>query len=369
MDKAVIGLGFGDEGKGRVVDYLCSLFNPSLVIRFSGGQQAGHQVITDDCRHVFSNFGSGTLQGVPTYWSKYCTIDPVGILNELDVLLEKGIKPTLYIDERCPVTTPHDKIKNKRLDAVNRHGSCGVGVGQTYQREEDFYSLLFADLFFPSVLEEKYFLIAKSYYGNLTTINFLSDCAELVKSEHVKITYGIPDHLKYKNDYIFEGSQGLLLDQNIGFFPHVSRGNFGSKNILDMGNKPEIFLVTRAYQTRHGNGPMTNEGLDYDIKENPYEQNPDDNIQGKFRRTMLDLDLLKYAILRDEYIRQVENKTLIITCLDLIDEYIFTVNGKVENCLDEEAFIKRIKFHFYFLGVSDVYVSRSPLTKEIEIFN
>jgi adenylosuccinate synthase len=68
------------------------------VIRFSGGHQAGHTVVTDDTRHVFSNFGSGTLRGVPTYWSKFCTVEPIGLLNELDALKIKGYNPILYID-------------------------------------------------------------------------------------------------------------------------------------------------------------------------------------------------------------------------------------------------------------------------------
>jgi adenylosuccinate synthase len=70
-------------------------------------------------KHVFSNFGSGTLQGVPTYWSPYCTIDPVGVINEYKILKDKGIEPKLYIDSRCPVTTPYDKRHNQSKDQMN----------------------------------------------------------------------------------------------------------------------------------------------------------------------------------------------------------------------------------------------------------
>ena len=113
ISKAVIDCGFGDSGKGKVVSYFCSYFDHPLVIRFSGGQQAGHHVVLPDGpEHVFSNFGSGTLQGIPTYWSKYCTVDPVGILNELDILKDKGVEPKLYIDSFCPVTTPYEKTFN-----------------------------------------------------------------------------------------------------------------------------------------------------------------------------------------------------------------------------------------------------------------
>ena len=106
--KAVIGLCFGDEGKGRVVDFL----DHSLTIRFSGGQQAGHGVIRNGEKHTFSNFGSSTLKGIPTYWSKFCTVDPVGMIRELNELMKINVNPLIYIDGDSPITTPYDKFYN-----------------------------------------------------------------------------------------------------------------------------------------------------------------------------------------------------------------------------------------------------------------
>ena len=80
--KIVIGLGYGDEGKGRTVDYLCSQNPNSIVVRFSGGQQAGHTVMTNGIKHIFSNYGAGTLQGCPTYISEHATIYPLTMLME-----------------------------------------------------------------------------------------------------------------------------------------------------------------------------------------------------------------------------------------------------------------------------------------------
>ena len=127
MNKAVIGLGFGDEGKGFTTDYLCSQHPNSLVVRFNGGHQAGHTVVYNGLRHVFSNFGSGTLRGCPTYWSEHCTVDPIGVLNELIVLRDNGVTPKLYIDAECPITTPFDIHNNRKVEDSNSHGSCGVG--------------------------------------------------------------------------------------------------------------------------------------------------------------------------------------------------------------------------------------------------
>ena len=354
--QAVIGLGFGDEGKGKVVSYLCSLSIKPLVIRFSGGHQAGHQVvITDAFNHVFSNFGSGTLQGIDTYWSKFCTVEPVGLLNELTILIKKGVRPKLYIDGKCPITTPYDIAKNRENSETLSHGTCGIGFGQTIQREEDKCSLLFCDLFDDFVLRRKIDLI-KDYYHDILIdpieiIRFVHDCVLLTKIPHyIKKTREFPEN-NYSN-YIFEGSQGLLLDQDIGFFPHVTRANTGTKNILELGYEPEIFLVTRTYQTRHGNGPMTNENIPHKILDNPYEKNTNGGTQGEFRITPLDLELLKYGTTRDRYIREAKHKNIVITCVDLIQE----------QC-EEKKLFNQIKNQ---VGANKVFVSRSPLFNDIE---
>ncbi|MCI5224910.1 MAG: adenylosuccinate synthase, partial [Candidatus Electrothrix sp. AR4] len=263
-DSVVIGAGFGDEGKGLFTDYLCRNAEHPLVIRFSGGQQAGHTVVVGDgLRHVFSNFGSGTLQGAPSFFSKFCTVEPVGIINELEALLEKGVEPKLFIDARCPVTTPYDITYNQRHCP---HGSCGVGVGATVNREERYYSLTFADLFYPWVLKTRLEQI-KTFYrdgadvSDVALNNFLECCAIVTDSSLIQQTDGLP--VGSYSDHIYEGSQGLLLDPHYGFFPYVTRSNTGTTNVVSLSGKNdiEIYLVTRAYQTRHGKGPMSNEAL------------------------------------------------------------------------------------------------------------
>jgi adenylosuccinate synthase len=236
--KAIIGVGFGDEGKGITTDYLCSHSENPLVIRFSGGQQAGHTVVLNEKKHVFSNFGSGTLRGIPSYWAKYCTVEPIGLTNELNSLIKKGIDPILFIDERCPITTPYDIHSNQQIEENKRHGSCGVGIGTTINREENFYSLLFGDLFYPSVLSIKLNAIRQFYGFKAIVIDRFYECVEyILNCKNINPIYDLP--LGFDN-FIFEGSQGLLLDQNIGFFPNVTRANTGSKNILDLGFKPEL---------------------------------------------------------------------------------------------------------------------------------
>jgi len=371
--RAVLGLGFGDEGKGNVVDSLCRSLDNTLVIRFSGGQQAGHTVKTDSISHVFSNFGSGTLRKIPTYWSKYCTFDPVGTINELSVLSEKGIDPILYIDKRCPITTPYDIRRNQHNYKAINHGTCGVGVGTTFEREEKGFSLHVGDLFYDSIFKLKLDLIKEHYWpehlysgdyvSDKVNLSYFLECCERIKS--ASNFYIVEDILPYYDNYIFEGSQGLLLDQNIGFFPHVTRSNTGSKNILEMAEQPYLYLVIRAFQTRHGNGPMTNIHRSHNIKVNPHESNIKNEYQGDFRTALLDLDLLKYGIEKDAYIHETKNKELIITCMDLVEgDYRYTLGDMVVTCRNKEEFARLIADH---LEISRVTTIASPYGRRIDI--
>jgi len=344
----VLGAGYGDEGKGSFVNYLCSREKIDLVVRFSGGHQVGHTVVIGDKRHVFSNFGSGTLQNVPTYWSEYCTISPTGILKEGNVLREMGIEPQLYINGNAMVTTPFDILQNHKIEGENKHGSVGVGFGTTIQRNEDHFHLYVRDLMFPKIRNEKLRLIINDYYNlnfnpadiyqNQTTRklydNFIIACDDLVKRYRIFNDFNL---LGY--NLIFEGSQGIMLDQNYGFFPNVTRSNTTSKNAIEFikkyglsdGNNINTYYITRAYQTRHGNGYMTNEGLDTNyIKENPKETNVN-GFQGEFRKTVLDLDLLKYAVSCDKYHNPDSTKKMVVTCLDQVPQDIpVTINGELK---------------------------------------
>lgn len=341
----VCGLGFGDEGKGLVVNSISHQSDYDLVVRYSGGQQAGHTVINNGRRHVFSNFGAGTFNNIPTYWSKHCTFDPVGMMNEYKILQSLGVNPILIIDPKCPVTTPYDILSNNNCQDTKKHGTCGVGVGKTKKREENFYSLLAEDLMYPSVLNIKLEMI-QNYYeikDNSVHYKFQRNIEKLLNNKDIQILSLVTANTKN----IFEGSQGLLLDQHFGFFPHVTPSDLGTKNILNMvgGNGLHVALVTRAFQTRHGNGPMTNTELPENryIKDNPNETNIYNNRQGGFRKSILDLDLLKYAINKDEYIKNYQNKELYITCLDLVEKYGFTYNNMLHMFTDRDKFINAIK--------------------------
>jgi len=145
MKQAVIGLLYGDEGKGITTSFLSQNKPMATVIRSNGGHQAGHTVQYKGFRHVFSQFGSGTLQSTPTFISKNCTIYPPAILKEYSLI--EQYKPILMVDPLAMITTPFDIGQNRILEQINKHGSVGVGFGQTIQRNEDNYKLFAQDLY------------------------------------------------------------------------------------------------------------------------------------------------------------------------------------------------------------------------------
>lgn len=345
----VLGTQFGDEGKGSFTNYLCSNSYAPIVIRFNGGHQAGHTVKHKGNKHIFSSFGSGTLQNVPTFWSRFCTIYPIAMKNEYLILKKFGITPDIYIDPLCPITTPYDVIFNINKDNINKHGSVGVGFGTTIERQENFYKLYYQDIFNETILEAKLnniknYYIKKGIILNKEFNEMLLDWKEsiefLVKNEIFSLDKMGFDNLYYRFDHvIFEGAQGILLDMDFGFFPNVTRSNTTSKNVFSLINELNIpitslkqektnykgfaintYYITRPYQTRHGNGFMSNENIKPKLINTESETNLDTGYQGIFRKSILDLNLIDYAIKSDSIFSKDSKKHLVITCLDQIED-------------------------------------------------
>jgi adenylosuccinate synthase len=397
----VIGLGFGDEGKGLTTDYLCRTHEKPLVIRFNGGQQAGHTVVkSDGTRHVFSNFGAGTLSGIPTFWSRYCTFAPTNLLKEYEAL-EQVIHtdfgcPQIFVDNLCPVTTHYDVLYNRILETERgeaRHGSCGMGFGATVERHTLSHARLYAqDLVFPSIIPLKLKAIRDYYQKKIKTETtfdfealehdkeddrFAKMVSDMQNLEGLKIEFTSENALFSKENvyktYIFEGAQGVLLDMDFGFFPHVTRSNTTSKNAFDIIKRNHLTdditlnYITRAYQTRHGAGPMTNESIPLSILGNENETNQFNAFQKDFKTAPLDIDLLKYALKCDVAFAEDTKKRLVLTCLDQVNPkaVVFTEKKTVY----KEAYqkiIHRLGFDekdclFSFSDKGDLGISTNPV--------
>ena len=344
----VVGLGFGDEGKGLATDYLCAHSNKPLVIRFNGGHQAGHTVVTSSgYQHTFSTFGAGTLRGVPTYWSSYCTFSPAILLPEYHSL---PVRPTLLVDRNCPVTTHYDVLYNRALEATRgdaRHGSCGLGFGATLERHQSLeLQLCVPDLLDPALYQTKLQLI-RAYYQEKITDNtrfsfdlfdhdsadhqFGQEAKEISKLYQQDIIQLVQENEVFAADtpwetFIFEGAQGILLDMDFGVYPHVTRSNTTSKNALqllsrylpDVAATAEIFYVTRSYQTRHGAGPLPHIEENLELVYQKQETNLHNEHQGAFRISCLNIDSLNHALNYDAHFSKGLAKHLLITCLDQV---------------------------------------------------
>lgn len=334
----VLGTSFGDEGKGRTTDFLCQESNNPIVVRFSAGQQAGHTVIRDGVKHVFSNFGSGTLQNIPTYISHHCTLYINTLINELGLLIEKGFFPKIYVNPLTKLTTPYDVAFNRIIDFKKGHGTCGLGVGATMKRDSTTgYKLYAIDLINQNLLEAKLESIKNWHY---TLIN--EDDKELFEESYSKEEFHFYDSLdrikdfleiqptNFLNDFteiIFEGSQGILLDMDHGVFPNVTWANTTSKNALEICNHLGIkdittYYITRCYQTRHGNGWMSNQ-KEINLINNSEEINIYNQYQGEFRVSELDYDLLNYSIQVDKIYNQNSKYHMVVTCLDQRKDFKF----------------------------------------------
>ena len=326
----VLGLGYGDEGKGTTVSYLANKSPNPLVVRFSGGPQAGHTVMANGKKHIHSNFGSGTLEGHPSYFTEHTCVYPVTIERERKVLEGKGVIPLLYIHPLAKVITPFDVWENRADERNLADGSCGLGIGKTMKRNEASpYKLYAADLSNNELVIEKLRAIS-NWYG----LKYSEDLNDEVNefTEAIKYPSWIVHDYTIFDFYnlVFEGSQGILLDRQHGVFPHVTYANTTCENAIDAITKQysaedvtvNTYYVTRCYSTRHGAGPFLESKTIADkLINNEEEINVYNEYQEEFKVGELDYKLLRHAIYVDNcYNLKSVVRNLVVTCMDqLID--------------------------------------------------
>jgi adenylosuccinate synthase len=371
---AVIGASFGDEGKGLMTDYLAAKHDGhALVVRFNGGAQAGHTVQTPSKqRHVFKHFGSGSFTGSPTYLSEFFICNPILFRNEFQQLENLKLAPEIYINANAIVTTPYDMMINQIVEefrSANRHGSCGVGINETVERNlHTLFSIKVHELFDRGQLIKKLHKIQQNWVNSRLLalgINEISEAwQERIVSEDILYYFldevdffikkcVITDHqiLKKFSTIIFEGAQGLLLDEVKGFYPHVTRSCTGIKNALTIAKAAgisnlEVFYMTRAYLTRHGSGP-----LPFELNVLPYlgivdQTNVTNLYQGSLRFAWLNLDLLQQAIFVD--LIDAKNKisiqpNLVVTCMDQLDSQVQFIKDNKLIKVSKDQLLKSIQ--------------------------
>lgn len=288
MRKIVVGLGFGDEGKGSIVDYLAASSRCENVIKFSGGPFNQHKVVTEDGTfHGFDQFSSGTFVGTRTLISENSAVSFEALFNEANILREKhGVKDPLSlvkISKDCLILTPFHMILSKYQEKTNPRylkGQKGVDFVYSLKFSHREFCLKVSDLLDPDTAELKLRSLA-SYVEEETGYkrtdellqegisnyrdSFASSARELGTSydELVVDNDFIEDAIRNDPDCIFEGTGGLLLDEWTGFYPYVQSGSFVPNSAESMcyragleRDEYSIVGVTRTYLTRKDNGPL-----------------------------------------------------------------------------------------------------------------
>ncbi len=396
----VIGANYGDEGKGSMTDYHCGSAGADvIVVRFNGGAQAGHTVVAPDGRrHVFSHFGSGSLRGAATYLSQFFACHPLLFIKEAAQLANFNLPapPRVLIDSRAPVTTPYDMLINQMLErrrGVARHGSCGVGFGETIERDaQAAYALRAGDLrkgdgFLLHRLDairrecvprrlaaQGLRTIDETDSALLYSDDLLEEFIACVAQFNAMTQLAAPNVLGAHRRVVMEGAQGLLLDQQRGSFPFVTRSNTGLRNALAVAQDAgitalEVTYCTRTYLTRHGSGPLPGE-----LPHAPYsgvcdQTNIQNEFQGALRFAHLDLDTLARAINADfADLRDCAgingSLNLAVTCLDQVDDLMsYRTDGKLKRG-SRAAFLAAIDAR---IRHTMSYVSYGPARSDVNV--
>ncbi len=345
----VFDLGFGDAGKGATVDFLVRKRRAGLVVRFNGGAQAGHNVVTPGGRHhTFSQFGSGSfVDGVRTLLGPDFVLHPGGMLEEERHLRSVGVGDAFErtaLDARALVVTPFQQAAGRLRELLRgeaAHGSCGLGVGEAVgdalAGRDDVIRA--AELGDPETLRAK---LAAQRARKRREVAAAAEPAdrrgeiewELLADERAvartlaswgrlagQLRVCAPEEtremIRATPRVVFEGAQGVLLDQDWGFHPHTTWSDCTPGSALSLldGTDPRVYTlgVTRPYMIRHGPGPLPTADPAFDAAF-PEPHNDDHGWQGPVRRGGLDLVLLRYAI---QAAGRVDG--LALTCLDKLD--------------------------------------------------
>ena len=273
----VLGAFYGDEGKGKIIDYLSS--NSKYAVRFSGGNNAGHSIEVDGKKFAFHLLPSGILnKNIKAILSNGVVIDPKVLLEEIDNLKKNGYKvDNLYISEKAHVIMPYHIMMDSLLEDArgdNKIGTTKRGIGPAYCdkyercgiRMEDFISDNFKDLLKINIKNKN--IIFKAYgYPELdfdSVYNEYKEYAKKLKKYVTDTTTMLHTAIKNNENILCEGAQATLLDIDFGSYPFVTSSNPTIGGVLTgtgIGAKyiNEVIGVIKAYSSRVGEGPYVTE--------------------------------------------------------------------------------------------------------------
>jgi adenylosuccinate synthase len=330
----VLDLGFGDSGKGLLTDFLVRHTGATIVVRHNGGAQAGHNVVTaKGAHHTFAQFGAGSfVPGVRTFLSRHVVVHPTALLVEARALCEKGVPDVfgrIRISERARIITPFQQAGGRIRELVrgaSRHGTCGVGVGEavkdaleypddvilaghlrnvtalrpriqrTRERKRAELQILAAQASVSPCLERELAIFERDAIVD----DWIEEASSLARLGLVVPDSTLRAWLAQEDTVVFEGAQGVLLDEWWGFHPFTSWSSCTAANALELldecapGTRALRVGVLRAHMSRHGPGPLPTETNVF--REAVFDHNRQNEWQGPVRYGWFDAVLARYAL-------------------------------------------------------------------------
>ncbi len=345
----ILGLQWGDEGKGKVVDVLTP--NYRVVARFQGGPNAGHTLEFNGEKYILRSIPSGIFQGDKVnIIGNGVVLDPILFREEAEALAKSGhdLTKRLYISKKAHLILPTHRI----LDAANeaakgsaKIGTTGKGIGPTYTDKISRNGVRVGDIFLD--FEQIYGAAKARHEQTLKSLNYSYDITELEKAwmegiEYLKkftivdSEYEINSRLSQGESILAEGAQGTLLDVDFGSYPFVTSSNTVCAGACTgLGIAPnkvgEVFGIFKAYCTRVGSGPFPTELFDEAGRSMRDIGREYGAVTGRERRCgWLDMVALKYAIMVDGATQLIMMKSDVLNDFDTIKIAVaYEIDGKV----------------------------------------
>ena len=359
----LLGLQWGDEGKGKVVDVLTPRYD--IITRFQGGPNAGHTLEFDNHKHILHNIPSGIFrEDKLNMITNGVVLDPIVFKREIDSLEEMGIDLTknLWISRKAHLIIPTHRILDAASEAAkgkSKIGSTLKGIGPTYMDKTGRNGLRVGDLDLD--FEKKYETLKNKHQQLLKLYDFKYDFSEeenffegielIRKFKRVDTEYEINHFLEEEKSILAEGAQGTLLDIDFGSYPFVTSSNtICAGACTGMGIAPtsigEVYGIFKAYCTRVGSGPFPSELLGSEGEHLRELGKEFGSTTGRPRRCgWLDLVALKYSLMLNGVTQLIMTKTDVLDTFETIKvATAYSIDGELTDQLpyDLEADVKPV---------------------------
>jgi len=346
---AIIGSQWGDEGKGKVTDIYAE--NSDIVVRFQGGNNAGHTIVVGDKTYKFHLMPSGAVHKKSLVLGNGVVIDPKVLIEEIEKLKKDGFNPDISISDRANIIMPYHRIFDgieEKMKGALAAGTTRKGIGPCYSDKISRFGIRFSDLLDLEVFRDKLNLIVpiKQKIFDAFDVDVKLDI-ESIFNEYVSYRAYLKDYIKdtsvfLNNAYdqgkniLMEGAQGTHLDIDHGIYPFTTSSNTNAGGVCTgSGISPKkidrLVGITKAYTSRVGEGPFPTELLD---KEGEYLREKGKEFgttTGRPRRCgWLDLVLVNYSCLLNNFSGLAITKIDVLTGMKKLKIcYAYDYKGKI----------------------------------------